>query len=71
MNSENDPKGEHYNLKWTHYLYNLAQIVLEHHLNEYLVDVILVCDGQYIKAHKLILSACSSIFQVSKQVGTY
>lgn len=58
--------GEHYNLRWTNYLSNLSQIVFEHHTNERLVDVTLVCEGQYMKAHKLVLSACSNFFQVSK-----
>lgn len=58
-------KGEHYNLRWTNHHNNLSQIVFEHHLNEKLVDVTLVCEGQYIKAHKLVLSACSNFFQVN------
>lgn len=61
--------GEQYNLKWNNHLANFIQTFIEHQNGESLVDVTLSCDGQYIKAHKLILSACSdyfhSIFQVN------
>lgn len=67
MNPQGTSKGEQYNLRWTNYLSNLSQILLDHHLSEKLVDVTLVCEGQYIRAHKLVLSACSMFFQVSRQ----
>lgn len=57
-------KGEHYNLRWNSYTNNLLQVLLEHQLHENLVDVTLFCEGQFIKAHKLVLSACSEVFQV-------
>ncbi|XP_066152588.1 protein bric-a-brac 1-like [Euwallacea fornicatus] len=60
--------GDQYNLKWNNHLTNFVQTFIQHQLGETLVDVTLSCEGQYIKTHKLILSACSdyfhSIFQV-------
>ncbi|XP_076256478.1 uncharacterized protein LOC143193924 [Rhynchophorus ferrugineus] len=65
--------GEQFNLKWNNHLANFIQTFIEHQNGESLVDVTLSCDGQYIKAHKLILSACSdyfhSIFQVHNNVS--
>ncbi|XP_023020998.2 uncharacterized protein isoform X1 [Leptinotarsa decemlineata] len=55
--------GEHYNLRWNNYSNNLIQVFSEHQHQEILVDVVLICEGQYVRAHKLILSACSSFFQ--------
>lgn len=57
-------KGEHYNLRWNSYTSNLMQVLLEQQHHENLVDVTLCCEGQFIKAHKLVLSACSEVFQV-------
>lgn len=61
--------GDQYNLKWNNHLANFVQTFVEHQHGETLVDVTLSCEGQYIKTHKLILSACSdyfhSIFQVN------
>lgn len=54
--------GEQYNLKWNNHLANFIQTFIEHQNGESLVDVTLSCEGQYIKAHKLILSACSDYF---------
>lgn len=41
------------------------QVFLEQLSSESLVDVTLSCQGQFIKAHKMVLSACSPYFQVS------
>ncbi|KAL1505614.1 hypothetical protein ABEB36_005138 [Hypothenemus hampei] len=54
--------GEQYNLKWNNHLANFVQTFIEHQLEEALVDVTLSCEGQFIKTHKLILSACSEYF---------
>ncbi|KAG5898631.1 hypothetical protein JTB14_021005 [Gonioctena quinquepunctata] len=58
-----DPKGEHYNVRWNNYSNNLINVFSEHQHHETLVDVTLICEGRYVKAHKLILSACSGFFQ--------
>ncbi|KAJ8922680.1 hypothetical protein NQ315_007712 [Exocentrus adspersus] len=63
METPNKSKGEHYSLRWNSYTNNLLQVILEHQHHESLVDVTLCCEGQFIKAHKLVLSACSEVFQ--------
>lgn len=50
-------------LRWNNYQTNLTSVfscLLE---NESFVDVTLACDGKSIKAHKMVLSACSPYFQ--------
>ncbi|EFA01747.1 protein bric-a-brac 1 [Tribolium castaneum] len=54
---------ELYNLRWNSYFSNLINVFGEHQSQEALVDVTLGCEGQFIKAHKLVLSACSTYFQ--------
>lgn len=63
--------GDQYNLKWNNHLANFVQTFIEHQHAETLVDVTLSCEGQYIKTHKLILSACSDYFHSIFQVSTY
>ena len=46
------------------FIYILLQVFLEQLSNENLVDVTLSCQGQFLKAHKMVLSACSPYFQV-------
>lgn len=36
-----------------------------------LVDCTLAAEGQYLKAHKVVLSACSPYFEVRKMTSTY
>jgi BTB/POZ domain. len=43
----------------------IFQVFLEQLSSENLVDVTLSCQGQFVKAHKMILSACSPYFQAS------
>lgn len=62
--------GDQYNLKWNNHLANFVQTFIEHQHAETLVDVTLSCEGQYIKTHKLILSACSDYFHSIFQVHT-
>lgn len=50
-------------LRWNNYQSNLTNVFDELLQNESFVDVTLACDGQSIKAHKMILSACSPYFQ--------
>jgi len=59
----NGAVGQQYNLKWTNHTYNLLQMFSEQLLKECLVDVTISCEGQFIKAHKMVLSACSPYFQ--------
>uniref|UniRef100_T1GX08 BTB domain-containing protein n=1 Tax=Megaselia scalaris TaxID=36166 RepID=T1GX08_MEGSC len=50
-------------LKWNNYQTNLTNVFDNLLQNESFVDVTLACDGQSIKAHKMVLSACSPYFQ--------
>ncbi|XP_049315278.1 protein bric-a-brac 2 isoform X3 [Bactrocera dorsalis] len=50
-------------LRWNNYQTNLTNVFDELLQNESFVDVTLACEGQSIKAHKMVLSACSPYFQ--------
>ncbi|XP_044748278.1 protein tramtrack, beta isoform-like isoform X5 [Coccinella septempunctata] len=54
---------EKYNLKWNSHHSIIANNILEHLASEDLVDVTLSCEGKFIRAHKLILSASSQYFK--------
>ncbi|KAK5643065.1 hypothetical protein RI129_006910 [Pyrocoelia pectoralis] len=56
-------EGQQYNLKWTNHTNNILEMFSQQLLNGMLVDVTLFCEGQYIRAHKMVLSACSPYFQ--------
>ncbi|XP_054286245.1 longitudinals lacking protein, isoforms F/I/K/T-like isoform X4 [Macrosteles quadrilineatus] len=55
--------GQHYCLRWNNYQSNMTSVF--HHLlrTEAFVDVTLACNNDSLKAHKVVLSACSSYFQ--------
>lgn len=55
--------NEHYCLKWNNYQTNIVQALSNLKLDEDFVDVTLLCEGKTIKAHKVILSACSDYFR--------
>lgn len=50
-------------LRWNNYQSNLTNVFDQLLQNESFVDVTLACDGHSIKAHKMVLSACSPYFQ--------
>ncbi|XP_022225027.2 protein bric-a-brac 2 isoform X2 [Drosophila obscura] len=50
-------------LRWNNYQSNLTNVFDELLQSESFVDVTLSCEGQSIKAHKMVLSACSPYFQ--------
>jgi len=55
--------SQQYCLRWNNHQHNLLSVFedLLHH--EAFVDVTLACDGLQLKAHKMVLSACSPYFQ--------
>lgn len=55
--------NQHYCLRWNNYQSNMTSVF--HHLlrTEAFVDVTLACNEHSLKAHKVVLSACSSYFQ--------
>ncbi|XP_032598893.1 protein bric-a-brac 2 isoform X2 [Drosophila grimshawi] len=50
-------------LRWNNYQSNLTNVFDELLQSESFVDVTLACEGHSIKAHKMVLSACSPYFQ--------
>lgn len=54
---------QQYCLKWNNHTNNMVKVFNELLGDENFVDVTLACDGVSIKAHKLVLSACSSYFR--------
>lgn len=62
--SENSSKNpQQFCLRWNNYQTNLTNVFDQLLQNESFVDVTLACDGNSIKAHKMVLSACSPYFQ--------
>ena len=56
-------KQEMYNLNWHIYSDHLREMLHEKMKSDELTDVTLVCnDKKQFKAHKIVLSACSSVF---------
>ena len=55
---------EKYNLNWHSYYDHLREMLLEMKLSEEFTDVTLICeDKKQLKAHKIVLSACSTVFK--------
>lgn len=55
--------GQQFCLKWNNYQSNMSEVFQNMLLNENLVDVTLACEGANLKAHKMVLAACSPYFQ--------
>lgn len=55
--------ADHFCLKWNNYTLNMVTELDSLRNSEDLVDVTLSCDGQLFKAHKVVLSMCSSYFR--------
>ncbi|CAG0895048.1 unnamed protein product, partial [Cyprideis torosa] len=55
--------GEQFCLRWNNYQSNITSVFESLLRNETFVDVTLACDGAQVKAHKVVLSACSPYFQ--------
>lgn len=56
-------ESQQFCLKWNSYQTNLSREFDDLLRNEAFVDVTLACDGHSVKAHKMVLSACSPYFQ--------
>ncbi|KAM3964865.1 uncharacterized protein ACR2FA_001264 [Aphomia sociella] len=52
-----------FSLRWNNYVNHVTEAFNELRFENDLVDVTLCCDGGKIKAHKMLLSACSSYFK--------
>jgi hypothetical protein len=55
--------SERYCLRWNNHHSNIISVFSQLLTDEHLVDVTLVCEGSSLRAHKMVLSACSSYFQ--------
>lgn len=55
--------GEQYSLRWNNYSTHIACAFDSLRSQEDFVDVTLCCDGRKIRAHKVLLSACSLYFR--------
>ncbi|XP_060534641.1 protein tramtrack, beta isoform-like isoform X2 [Cylas formicarius] len=54
---------DHYCLRWNNYQSNMTSVFHQLLETEAFVDVTLACDTLSLKAHKVVLSACSAYFQ--------
>lgn len=52
-------------LRWNNHHPNFISVFTSLLHNEQLVDVTLIAEGRQLQAHKVVLSACSSYFQVT------
>ena len=59
----NKMPNEHFCLKWNNFQRNIVAALGNLKLDEDFVDVTISCEGKMIKAHKVILSACSDYFR--------
>ena len=57
--------GQEFCLKWNNHTTTILSVMDSLLEEESLVDVTLSADGQFIRAHRVILSACSPYFRVS------
>ncbi|XP_014209680.1 zinc finger and BTB domain-containing protein 37-like [Copidosoma floridanum] len=55
--------GEHFSLVWNTFPRNLSAGLYSLLTNEHLVDVTLAAEGQILRAHKIVLSVCSTYFR--------
>uniref|UniRef100_A0A6A7G0H3 Protein bric-a-brac 1-like n=2 Tax=Hirondellea gigas TaxID=1518452 RepID=A0A6A7G0H3_9CRUS len=62
-NSITGDDSQQFCLRWNNYQSNLLQVFEQLLKSESFVDVTLSCDDRSIKAHRMVLSACSPYFQ--------
>ncbi|XP_033608768.1 broad-complex core protein isoforms 1/2/3/4/5 isoform X4 [Cryptotermes secundus] len=55
--------GQQFSLRWNNYLRHITCAFDSLRSDEDLVDVTLSCEGKRIRAHKMLLSACSTYFR--------
>ena len=59
---------QHFCLRWNNYQTNITAEFEVLREGQHFVDVTLACDGHQLKAHKVVLSACSPYFKDLLQV---
>lgn len=60
--------NQQFSLRWNNYVNHITQMFDTLREDENLVDVTLCCEGKKLRAHKMLLSACSSYFREIFQV---
>ncbi|CAL8087931.1 unnamed protein product [Orchesella dallaii] len=55
--------AQQFSLRWNNYSQHIVTALEELRVDDELTDVTLSCEGQRVKAHKLLLSACSVFFK--------
>lgn len=55
--------SQQFSLRWNNYLKHITSAFDTLRSDEDLVDVTLSCEGKRIRAHKMLLSACSTYFR--------
>lgn len=55
--------SQQFSLRWNNYLKHITCAFDTLRTDEDLVDVTLSCEGKRIRAHKMLLSACSTYFR--------
>lgn len=64
LRSEAAMASQRFCLRWNNHQSNLLSVFDQLLHDEAFVDVTLAVDGRFLKAHKMVLSACSPYFQV-------
>lgn len=62
---------QHFCLRWNNFHSNIAASFEHLRDHEEFVDVTLACEGRSLKAHKIVLSACSPYFKNLLKVPIY
>lgn len=62
---------QQYCLRWNNHQPNFISVFSSLLNSESLVDVTLAAEGRHLQAHKVVLSACSSYFQVGNLMLMY
>ncbi|EFX87584.1 hypothetical protein DAPPUDRAFT_43166, partial [Daphnia pulex] len=58
-----EQQQDHYCLRWTNHGSHVLGVFAQLLRDESLVDVTLAAEGRSLRAHKMVLSACSSFFR--------
>ena len=61
--AENMDANQKFCLKWNNFQSSVTSVFDNLRQDEELVDITLCCDGKKIKAHRMMLSACSPYFR--------
>lgn len=65
LRSEAAMASQRFCLRWNNHQSNLLSVFDQLLHDESFVDVTIAVEGQFLRAHKMVLSACSPYFQVS------